>query len=78
MMKSSESSRHLATQQRNLIFVGSGVILVAMAKYTETVMVRDGGLERAVKVTIDAPTARRGSTLKPWRSALGTPSAKNA
>ena len=26
-----------------------------MARYTETVMVRDGGRERAVTVTIDAP-----------------------
>jgi hypothetical protein len=27
-----------------------------MAKYTETVMVKDGGRERAVKVMITAPT----------------------
>ena len=26
-----------------------------MARHTETVMVKDGGRERAVKVTIDAP-----------------------
>ena len=26
-----------------------------MAKFTNTVMIKDGGLERAVKVTIDAP-----------------------
>lgn len=38
-----------------LPLVAGNAILPAMAKFTNTVMIKDGGKERAVKVTIDGP-----------------------
>ena len=40
---------------RGFLVSSGNAILSVMARYTETVMVRDGGRERAVRVTLDAP-----------------------
>ena len=50
-----------------LLFVARsiGYGCLRMARFTDTVMIKDGGRERAVKVTVDAPM------FKHWRRRLG-------